>query len=304
MAFRIAVVAAASLALLPGCGGSSSSMPEVPFTSFAAVKPNETVVMSGISQTGSGSQTLSGAGVTVTSVNLDAVDAAGSAAKLSFGPTGDLTGVSVSTPQHSIAFSRAAGDAVSCGSGACSAENASGFAVAVDAFFVGWNYQTFGVWLRETSPSAFQFGSISVGSVTPASAVTALTGTSVLFTGFANGFLIDGGGAPFFTASQMSATVNFTTRAIAFGTSSTQVANLNTGFMSLDTGFNLSGNLSYDPGVNRFTGAVTAQNNATTGLAGSATGRFYGPAAQEMGGVYSLSGNGLYRMVGGFGGRQ
>jgi len=34
------------------------------------------------------------------------------------------------------------------------------------------------------------------------------------------------------------------------------------------------------------------------------TGRFYGPTAQEIGGVFSLKGTGPQTMLGGFGGKQ
>jgi hypothetical protein len=59
--------------------------------------------------------------------------------------------------------------------------------------------------------------------------------------------------------------------------------------------------LSYAQGVNSFSGGLTTANGA---LNGQGTGRFYGPSAQEIGGVYSLSGSGLSRLIGGFGGKR
>ena len=47
----------------------------------------------------------------------------------------------------------------------------------------------------------------------------------------------------------------------------------------------MNGTLNHAAGSNQFTGTVTA-----TGLSGSATGNFYGPAAQEIGGIYNLTG--------------
>jgi hypothetical protein len=38
-------------------------------------------------------------------------------------------------------------------------------------------------------------------------------------------------------------------------------------------------------------------------MTGSVSGKFYGPNAEEMGGVYSLGGNGA-NMMGGFGGKR
>ena len=66
-----------------------------------------------------------------------------------------------------------------------------------------------------------------------------------------------------------------------------------------NTGLNLTGNFSYPAGTNFFFGTVTSAN----GMSGSGAGRFYGPAAQEIGGVYNLSGT-VGQMIGSFGGKQ
>jgi hypothetical protein len=50
---------------------------------------------------------------------------------------------------------------------------------------------------------------------------------------------------------------------------------------------------------------VVPVTTANTQLTGTATGRFYGPLAEEIGGVYSLNGAGpLQSMGGGFGGKK
>jgi hypothetical protein len=72
----------------------------------------------------------------------------------------------------------------------------------------------------------------------------------------------------------------------------------------------LTGNLSIASESNQFSGSVTAPG--TPALAGTATGRFYGPAVgpavpaapAEIGGVFSLKGTGPQTMLGGFGGKQ
>jgi hypothetical protein len=58
--------------------------------------------------------------------------------------------------------------------------------------------------------------------------------------------------------------------------------------------------LGYGHGSSQFSGSITSGN----GLAGSATGRFYGPKAEEIGGVYGLQSSNGSRMVGGFGGKR
>ena len=83
-------------------------------------------------------------------------------------------------------------------------------------------------------------------------------------------------------------------------------ADLNSGTVSAAAFLNLNGTLAYAQGSNQFTGNVTAPGVA---LHGSATGRFYGPAAQELGGTYRLTpddpfGNPRATMMGGFGGKR
>ena len=67
---------------------------------------------------------------------------------------------------------------------------------------------------------------------------------------------------------------------------------------------NLSGSAAWDDKTADFTGKMKAAN----GLEGEMKGRFYGPAAEEVGGVYGLHGqdtNGeAVHYIGGFGGRR
>jgi hypothetical protein len=65
----------------------------------------------------------------------------------------------------------------------------------------------------------------------------------------------------------------------------------------------ITGTLTYNAGSNQFTSLtpITAPRNS---LSGNATGRFYSPTAQEMGGVYSLTGQNGSALVGAFGARQ
>jgi hypothetical protein len=122
-----------------------------------------------------------------------------------------------------------------------------------------------------------------------------------VFNGIAVGAYVDSGGTLFATTATMSADVNFSTRNIQFSTAGTSLINSNTSLSTTNSGLDLLGTLSYAQGVNSFTGGVQTVNGA---LSGQGSGRFYGPSAQEIGGVYSLTGAGASRMLGGFGGRQ
>jgi hypothetical protein len=295
MSFRVAafpmILMTALSACVGGGGGSGergSVVREVPFTSFSAVGPNETVVMSGVSQTGSG---------TDSAFNLDPVNETGSTAKLTYDANRNLSGIGISTPRSSVSFG--AGETGCTTTGGCAAGNATSQAALVDPAFFGWNYQSFGVWMNHISSTSFQAGALSAGAVTPASALpTGLTDAS--FTGHASGFYFDAAGNRFATDAQMSAVTDFKNRNIQFSTTGTLLTDTSTFARTDRPTLDLTGNWSYAPGTSQFSGAVDTQDGALTG---NASGRFYGPNAQEIGGVYGLTGGGA-SMLGGFGGKR
>jgi hypothetical protein len=297
---RVSAFPAMILATLTACGGGGggggsllappaapAAGPEVTFSSFSAVQPNTTTVMPGISRTGRGS---------ANAVQLDPVST-NSVAKLNIGPDGKVTGMSLLAPASSVVF---APGSVNCRPlGACAAGDTEKTGVVLNPATLGWDYQTFGIWAINGAP--LQVGAISAGAVTPANAVP--TTGSATFTGHAGGFYFDGAGARLTTDAQMSAIANFSNRSIQFSTTGTMVSTPeNPPVTSARPALNLSGNLSYAPGSSQFSGNVSTADNA---LSGNASGRFYGPNAQEIGGVYGLNaGSGGARMIGGFGGKR
>jgi hypothetical protein len=293
VAFPVVVSAALTACGGGGGGGGVRDVPSTSFTSFQDVRPNQRVVMTGISQTVTGDVNQFG---TISNISAGALDEA-STVSLTYGSSGNLSRIDINTPTTSIA----AGD-VGCSSGVCTAENATAAVIAIDATHpaFGWNYQSYGVWLNDTSATSLQAGAISAGAVTPGTAVP-LTGTAN-FNGASSAFFVDGGGVPFFTTAVMTAVVNFGNQNIILNTSGTQAGNLVTGSIGPRPELDLSGTLSYPEGVNRFTGTLSTSHPAFL-MSGPATGRFFGPAAQEMGGTYDLSGSGG-RMIGAFGGKQ
>jgi heat shock protein HslJ len=287
-AFSMIVLSALAACGGGGGGGGSVIQPapahvEVPFTSFSAIAPNQTVIMPGLSQTGSG---------TGSAFNLDPVDANNSTAKLSFGSDGKLSGISLSAPRSGVSFG--ASEIFCRTSGGCGAGDAATFAALMSAPELGWNYQSFGVWMKDATLPSFQAGAISAGAVSPASALPLSTG---VFTGHAGGFYFDGNGNQSTTDAQMRAVANFQNRTIDFSTSGTLLNST-----APTPGLDLAGTLNYAPGgINQFSGDVKTQNNELTG---KATGRFYGPSAQEIGGTYGLGSTDGKRMLGGFGGKR
>ena len=286
-----------------GGGGGTPSAIEVPFTSFAAIAPNQTVVMDGGALTATGNQTIAPNGdYTITSVNGDGIGPVTVRLSYDGAATPALRQINISSTgvSPSLAFDRdTPGQSIACSGTFCFAQNATGSALAIDPVAAGWNYQTLGVWTLDVTPTSWVLGAVSVGAATIGNSLPT-TGTAV-FNGLAVGAYLDSGGTPFATMAGMRANVDFSTRDIQFSTSNTTMVNSNTTVQSTNNGLNLSGTLSYAQGVNAFSGALQTANGQLTG---QGNGRFYGPSAQEVGGVYSLSGTGVSRMVGGFGGKR
>ena len=271
---------------------------DVPFTQFSMVLPNTNVNMAGTGTSVSGTHKSNGP---VTSIDLEVISGPANLA-LGFDGQRTLSALTLNSPETgNVLFDRAAGHSISCPLNAfCTASNhATASAVVADAFANGWNYQTFGAWATATGPTSLVLSAMSAGNITPGSAVPT-TGV-VTFGGVAAGYFIDPAGTQFSTQARLSAQVDFQNRAIGFRTTDTEMAKGNTNRFSENATLNLSGTLSWAPGQNAFGGPVKSGNPA---LNGEASGRFYGPKAEEMGGTYNLTGGGVSRMVGGFGGKQ
>src|SRR5688572_23008829 len=105
---RVFAVPTIFLATLSACGGGGGGSllsqapgagpagfgPEATFTSFSAVKPNTTAVMTGISQTGSG---------TASAFKLDEVKGS-SSARVGYDSGGNPAALSFSSPSSSVTF--------------------------------------------------------------------------------------------------------------------------------------------------------------------------------------------------------
>lgn len=151
----------------------------------------------------------------------------------------------------------------------------------------GFMYTSFGDWSQCSANCTASGGTTSVNGVYVWGEATAPgnipTTGSYTYSGAISGNYISSTGAKTQvsgtqgTYGNMIAIANFATRSIAFSTSGT------TGGPNLD----MSGILTYQAGQNLFAGTVTSAT-----MTGTASGRFHGPAAQEIGGVYSLSGGG------------
>ena len=162
---------------------------------------------------------------------------------------------------------------------------------------LGFQYQSFGGWAVADDHSnntwTGELHSMSIGTPTARAAIP-LAGTDT-FRGYTTGNYVAGDMLQP-TVSELSVNVNFSTNDVELNTTNTRMFNnyLKDPVEDLD----ITGTLTYSYTTNSFAGGATTTN----GMTGNASGRFYGPAAEEIGGVFSLNDGALTSYIGAFGG--
>jgi hypothetical protein len=177
-------------------------------------------------------------------------------------------------------------------------KNQSGGAWDYGSSIVLQEWQTYGYWAVDNLAAGNHsgaFGSFSVGAATAGSSIPTV-GTFTFRGDLLGDYIHDG-----LISTRVGASVSL---AVDF-------ANRTAGFSSADwadsagsvAGTALHGTLSYGSGQNALSGQLTTANGA---LSGPAVAQFYGPAAQEVGGAFTLiqTNGGQERLVGGFGARR
>jgi hypothetical protein len=161
-----------------------------------------------------------------------------------------------------------------------------------------FQYMAFGTWYEDGAQAGTTIPSVGgfmvVGQPTdPANIPT--TGTAT-YLGAAGGIFIDtaaGAGQPGDYVAAFSANADFAARTLAVST-----ANMTVNGVAMPQ-HNITGTLSYGAGSNSFTGNIATPS----GITGTATGAFFGPTAQEIGGVTKMQG-GTVQAIGIFGGKR
>jgi hypothetical protein len=178
------------------------------------------------------------------------------------------------------------------------ARNSTSVAVMAKPIDLGWDYQTFGIWETDRdSTTSRKFGAMSVGAPTIGSAIP-ISGTAN-FTGYTAGSYVNTAGTGTTVFADLTVGADFANRSLTFSTSNTQTSSDWVTFTA-KSDLNLNGTLTYAAGTNRFTGTV----NSVGGLTGNSTGQFYGPNAEELGGVFLLQGSGVETYAGAYGAKQ
>jgi hypothetical protein len=296
-----------------GGGSSAGGVTVTPFTSWSAIQPNSTVQATGGLSTYF-DYSPSGVGPLASATTASFTGSYGPIQSDGYVYLQSATISSNASGNPSVSFDKAAGDTIAVATNGALAgiatvmikADSSAVAIAAEPQALGWNYQTYGIWV--SGDTAGFAGAVSVGSPT---AVTGIPSTgSANFSGNASGFYLDSTGRDiYFTTANMTATTNFATRTISFSTSSTAISTNLTNFVAPSTygigNLNMTGTLNYAAGTNSISGAVTASGASPNSLSGTANAKFFGPTANEIGGTYGLSNAGTSeRLVGGFGGKR
>jgi len=275
-----------------GGGGSSSSGASggtTPFKQWSQVTPKSTVQATGGFTYVSGYSSYQSPGGALVTATLDS--------------NRYISILTLQTPLSSASFNTAAGDTISSSvySTAFVAYNKAQTAAAIFAnpYAAGWEYQTFGVWGGYGNFSvAASSNATSVGSATPATGMP--TAGTAMFTGVAGGIFATPSGASYLTTASMAASVDFGARVVGFATGGTVATSTFTTTSTSAPALNLVGRFAINPGTSQFSGSVVSSG----GMSGGASGQFYGPNANEIGGSFGVANASIGAMIGGFGGKR
>ena len=155
-------------------------------------------------------------------------------------------------------------------------------AVVANPYQLGWNYQSFGIW-NSNGITSGNLGLESFGKgYAPSTSLP--TSGSATFTGELAGFYVSPTGDGSIAAAKLSVTTDFAARTLSFAsTGTTLTTDLSSAVPAPD--LDLTGTLTYGSGSSAFVGTL---NNAGGTLSGKTYGRFYGPASQELGGIFTV----------------
>lgn len=317
----VVILLCSALFFLSGCGGGggggggrvASTPPPPPvappsptkFTQWSAVTLGETVEFDdGISQ----DATFTAPGPAVTGIDDQGVSSS-SSATIKYQDDGSIERISIDTPSTSVTWDAVTGDIIDDIGIAVllSDQGKENVGVLVNPLHadLDWEYQTYGIWATGCGTGSGTIGGITVGTPTTGSAIP--KDGNATFVGISSGIYVDAAGTgDYLTTSDVRVDVDFFNRQLDLTTSNTMKSDsLNpfSGVSSPADNLNMTGTLIYDSEVNSFA-SLPDGVSTTSGLVGTSDGRFYGPNAEELGGVFSLFGAGVESYIGAYGAKQ
>lgn len=271
-----------------GGGGALTVASTGGFTTWDAVQPGTTVSLNGISQ--EADYTYDNSGLTAP-VTISPVSSA--RASLSRNLAGELSRFSITTPSTTVAFDTGRGDTIAVADGlvAALAQDLDTAFIGADPIALGWDFQSFGVWQTDAGTGNARVGAATFGRAAPVAAIPARG--SALYVGRLGGVYVGPAGIDSaLIVSDLAVTADFGARTLRLSTAN--VSDFDSGAVRPDLA--LDGTLSYVAGSNDFSGTLT---NSGRTMSGPTRGRFYGPAAQEVGGVFFMQAESGFEAFGG-----
>ena len=165
-----------------------------------------------------------------------------------------------------------------------------------------WDYQTMATWVvTDESEGTGRMGAISVGNH---NAVSIPTTSSATFSGKAEGIYLDDAHKFHGVSSDAALTADFVNKTVSFATSNSKIHDLEYKIADQSkSDLDLTGTFSYSSADNNLTASsLTSTTSGWTG--GTSSAKFYGPNAEEIGGVFSIRGPGKEAYEGAFGAKQ
>ena len=275
--------------------GSSSH----PFIKWSAVTAPDAVDFEGLSS--DGIYTAPAPDFNVTSI-IDNGFSRGAKATIVYDGGGSITSIAIQTPVTTVIWKESDGDLIDDSGAIIGVRNVVGSKAALVSNAlnpsVDWEYQTYGVWATGLGQGTGTYGAITIGAPTAGSAIPLVN--TATFTGSTVGGYVNPAGSYFLTSGNVSVEADFENRSLDFTSAGTQLIKPSD-FSTAPGGFlDMTGTLTYAPGTNAFVGDVTTVG----GMAGTSTGQFYGPNAEELGGVFFLTGDGVEIYDGSYGAKR
>ncbi len=289
------LIVASILSACGGGGGGGGTVPVTGFTTWRTDVAGKTILVNGDGKQVSYTYDLTTQ--SITTITYPPLDGAASAL-FTFDNASVLTGL-VLTSASTTVGSFGAGDIgiLAADPDFVIAENFSSRAILSNPRSLAWDYQSFGVWETGLDAANGFYGAMSLGAPTAGTAIP--TTSTANFSGKVVGSYVNDLGKGHTVLADLNVGVDWSNRSLNLSTSGTQMSADGVSF-SPNTSLDMSNQtLSYAPGTNGFSGTLS-----TGGLTGNSSGKFYGPNAEELGGVFFLQGSGLETYSGAYGAKR
>ena len=298
---KIMACAVLAVPFLTACGGSSSTNTSAPLASFSQTSANSAVLISG-GISNEGNYTYDVANLKVTGFSGYSNGQKGAKILVNYDSSQQPTSVTLTSAGGTTTTWKTATDTfgvlrINNNVGSATSANGQNYSLVANPYGFGWNYQTFGTWVTGAGTGSGTVGNYSVGVVSTGLEIP--TTGSGTYTGSTGGRYSDALGNDYFTSSDFSAAANFATRSVSLTSSSTATTR-DLLAVSTDANLDFTGTMTYTAATNNLSGTI----NTTGGSTGNVTGQFYGPAAEELGGTFSVDPVGVNAYIGAFGAKK